>query len=154
MENAAKALMIAAGVLIGIMILSLGVYLFYALSQYTTGAQEQMEMNAVSKFNTQFTKYLDNPSLTIQDVITAANLAYQNNTDNGLDISDAGGATYYVTVNAYLEAEGRTIQHLEKDIMEKRSEWLSGDEGYQYNCTSTDIKTSSETGRVYEINFR
>ena len=59
MENATKALLIAAGVLIGMMILSLGVALFYALNGYIEDTQQTMEENALSRFNTQFLKYVN-----------------------------------------------------------------------------------------------
>lgn len=152
-ENASKALMITAGVLIGVMILSLGVFLYHALNTYTTSTQERMEFNAQSKFNAQFTAYVNNPSIRIQDIITVANLANQNNIEGGLTIADEGEESHYVTVNAYIEAEGRTMQNIEQEVVSKSTEWLSGDNGYLYTCTEVDVKYSKKTGRIYEINF-
>ena len=43
MENAVKALLIAAGVLIGVMVLSLGVALFSSLSEFSVNTQKQIE---------------------------------------------------------------------------------------------------------------
>ena len=57
MENATKALLIAAGVLIGIMVISLGVSLYVSLGSYVDSTKEQLELNEISKFNTQFLKY-------------------------------------------------------------------------------------------------
>ena len=57
MENATKALLIAAGVLIGMIILSMGVYLFSGISSYMSETQEIIENNAINKFNTQFFNY-------------------------------------------------------------------------------------------------
>ena len=42
MENATKALMIASGVLIGVMIISLGISLYASLSGYVESSQEDM----------------------------------------------------------------------------------------------------------------
>ena len=42
MENATKALLMAAGVLIGIVILSLGVYLYGTIGNYVQMSQEEI----------------------------------------------------------------------------------------------------------------
>ena len=57
MENATKALLMAAGVLIGIVILSLGVYLYGTIGNYVQMSQEEMNNQALIKFNTQFYNY-------------------------------------------------------------------------------------------------
>ena len=54
MENATKALLMAAGVLIGIVILSLGVYLYGTIGNYVQMSQEEMNNQALIKFNTKF----------------------------------------------------------------------------------------------------
>ena len=178
MENATKALLMAAGVLVGIMILSLGVYLYSSLSEYVSENQEQMELNANNKFNTQFLKYINmiedtsgtysingkkyklDFKLTIQDVITVSNLAYENNIEYGLsagEIANANEKSLYVKVTAPVRDNNgiiKTVTSLESDINTMGSTWLSNDNGYEYKCTQSDIKISPITGRVYEINFR
>lgn len=156
MENATKALLIAGGVLLGVLIVSLGVYLYYALGGYITGTQERMEANAKHKFNTQFLKYIDSTELTIQDVITVANLANQNNMEHGLTAPDEG-FSYYVTVNANLNGNGMQ-RNIEQDVTTDSESWLqeSVNSGinYIYQCNSADVIYSAETGRIFEINFR
>lgn len=166
MENATKALIIVAGVLIGIMILSLGAYLYYALGGYMTSTQEQLEANAKNKFNTQFLKYINvsegstdpDHELTIQDVITAANLANQNNTQHGLTEADAGANSYYVTVNANLNGLGmkRNLENENAADMLADAVNHAGTSGsnYTYECRSEDIVFSNVTGRVIEITFK
>ena len=80
MENATKALLMAAGVLIGIVILSLGVYLYGTIGNYVQMSQEEMNNQALIKFNTQFYNYtaIENQQYTFQDIITIANIAYEN----------------------------------------------------------------------------
>lgn len=165
MENATKALMITAGVLMGILILSLGVYLYATLSDYVSEQQSNMEMNANNKFNAQFYKYVnmtqDNNQrykmdfeVTIQDIITVANLAYENNLKNNLTVNDANENTLYVTVYAKLNGTG-TLQRIEDTINEKSTQYLNDNNRskYQYKCYSKNIKVSNKTGRVYEITF-
>ena len=93
MENATKAMLIAAGVLIGMMILSLGVALFSELNSYVETSNEQIKFNEQNSFNTQFTKYA-NMDLTIQDIVTVANLAHENNVLYNASIGDP----FYITV--------------------------------------------------------
>lgn len=170
MENATKALMIAAGVLVGMLIISLGLYLYFSLSDYVSETQEEIKLNEITSFNTQFLNYnnveLNNNGIempetrfkvTIQDIITVANIAYENNQKYNLSVENANENTLYVTVNAILYREDGTtsrVTHLEKDVKEKASDWLSYDKGYQYRCSASNIKISQVTGRVYEINFK
>lgn len=155
MENAVKALYIAAGVLIGVMILSLGVALFTSLQNYVESSQEQIEFNELNNFNAQFTQYINYENdvkqykLTIQDIITAAGRAYENNSSYNLDTtqwSDPDSNSLYVAV--YLNGT-----RIDKDIKEKMVNLLEENLGKTYKCTSNDIKYSDKTARVYRIDF-
>lgn len=157
MEDAVKALLIAAGVLIGLMILTLGVTLFSSLSEYADSSQKQIEENALQKFNEQFTKYINcgdssgaTPefNVTIQDVVTVANIAYENNKNYGLDNADA--YNYYVTINI-----AGVANNIEKNITEEAANLLKEKSvGKLYKCTYSNVKTNSNTGRVYEVTFQ
>ena len=101
MENATKALLMAAGVLIGIVILSLGVYLYGTIGNYVQMSQEEMNNQALIKFNTQFYNYtaIENQQYTFQDIITIANIAYENNSEKELlDETESSYGTDYVDV--------------------------------------------------------
>lgn len=54
MENAARALTMAAGVLIGIMIISIAVYLFTSLGNTSSEIYSKVEQTKIDKFNSQF----------------------------------------------------------------------------------------------------
>ncbi len=172
MENATKALMIAAGVLMGVMILSLGVSLYYSLSTYVKGTQETIDANALNKFNNSYLNYINvskdehgaleyNYKLNVQDIITVANMAIENNLKYELTSADAGEKSYYVKVKADLyktETDKDSFQledYLRTNRDEKIQNILSTYIGeHEYYCTNTDIKISPVTGRVYEINFK
>ena len=105
MENASKALMMAAGVLIGIMILSLAVYLFASFGSASAEAHKQNAENQIAEFNAQFTTYQYRTDVTIHDVITVANLARSNNQTYYLDDNiGQTGNNYYIVVNAKTKA--------------------------------------------------
>lgn len=79
MENASKALLMAAGVLMGLMILSLSIYLFTEFRGITDNFHDNIEQNQINQFNSQFTSYEVKEYITIYDIISMANLATQNN---------------------------------------------------------------------------
>ena len=164
MENATKALLIAAGVLIGMIILSMGVYLFSGISSYMSETQEIIENNAINKFNTQFFNYQteENEELSFQDVITVANIAYDNNFENELtgDSYIGDGTTNYVqvTIKGYIspktdEETSATYESLERVVgdPELLSEWLQYNYSSKYKCNKIDVSTDSK--RVYKITF-
>ena len=82
MENASKALLMAASVLMGIIILSLGTYLFVTFSSHTKTVSDEYELNKIQEFNDQFTKYEDKKNNTIYDVVSIINAAKENNIDS------------------------------------------------------------------------
>ena len=144
MENAANALLIAAGVLIGVMILTLGVSLYTSLAQYAGDVQTNIVSSEVQKFNEQYVKYINYNqdtkefTLTIHDIVTAASTAYENNLDDD----------YYVTINL----QGYS-SNLEKRINQETTKLLEEGLSFEYKCTINDVKINPNTGRVYEVNF-
>lgn len=79
MENASKALLMAAGVLIGMLVISLAVYLFVSFGTASAEIHKEQEQKQLEQFNTQFSSYESKQENTIYDVVTVANLATQNN---------------------------------------------------------------------------
>ena len=63
MENASKALIMAGGVLIGVLIISLAVYLFVSFGQTSAEINSQNAQKQISQFNSQFTSYEGNINL-------------------------------------------------------------------------------------------
>ena len=77
MENASKALLMAAGVLVGVLILSLMVTLFTSASMLSKDYDETKSAEAVQRFNANFIKYVGK-DLTIHDAVTISNFAKAN----------------------------------------------------------------------------
>ena len=73
MENATKALLMAAGVLIGILILSLGAALYLELSSYVENAHDTIRANETKEFNERFLSCIRD-DLTVHDIISIANV--------------------------------------------------------------------------------
>lgn len=57
MENASKALIIAGAILISILLIGIGMFLYNAAQEPITSAQDQMSQQALRQFNQKFEKY-------------------------------------------------------------------------------------------------
>ena len=85
MENASKALIMAGGVLIGVLILSLMAYLFVDFGSTSAEIHKQNEEKQIIEFNSKFTAYEGykdkngNWQITIYDIVTLAGYAKENN---------------------------------------------------------------------------
>lgn len=149
MENAVKALYIAAGVLMGVMILSLAVVLHSGLQGYVETSNKETRFNELTRFNAKYTKYIG-VDLTIQDIVTVASEAYENNNSYNPETSewnDVGPNSLYVAI--YLEGYGR----IDTQIKEKMVELLENNTGKTYQCSNDNVKYSDNTGRIYSMNF-
>ena len=144
MENASKALIMAGGVLIAILLLTLFAYVIKNMGENTAGMYEELEIAENNKFNQKFLNYagrgvdtvydkdgnaVHNP-LTIQDVVSIINLAKDSNKSDKRPIIT-------VKVDNANWTDKDTIQLLQEN----------GEK--QYKCASTDIKIND--GLVYEV---
>ena len=72
MENASKALIMAAGVLIGVLILSLAAFLFLDFGATSESVYSQMENQQLTQYNAQYTVYSGRKDITIYEIISIA----------------------------------------------------------------------------------
>ncbi|MBR0350883.1 MAG: hypothetical protein IJH76_03580 [Clostridia bacterium] len=96
MENASKALLMAAGVLIGIIILSWAVYLYTTYRSSADTVQKQIELGQIQDFNNKYLKYDGQTNLTIYDINTVINMANDNNHYYGL--TEPQEDNYFISV--------------------------------------------------------
>lgn len=80
MDNAARALIIAASILLGVMLFSSFVAMFKAGARVDQAYDEKQIENAQNKFNSKFEIYDKNDN-TIMDIITICNAVYDVNED-------------------------------------------------------------------------
>ncbi len=159
MENASKALIMAASVLIGVVILSLATYLYLSFSSSANEVQKQMEEGQLQQFNNKFTSYEDKKeNLTIYDVITVTNLAIENNKYYGL--SEFSNNNFYITVKLNNEElQKKSEDSLSKFLKDYESNLTKGTDAIT-GATVTKLKTynckvsfNSNTGRVNLVVF-
>lgn len=163
MENASKALIMAAGVLIGIMILSLAVYLFATFGATSAELHGQVETSRITQFNTQFTSYEGRSNITIYDVISAVNLAKDSN--EYYELTDSTDSNYYIIVslqgvNSRLEkASESTLNSLiAEDLKEEnlvKADWDGDGTIYgklrTYTC---NVVINENTQLVKQVTFK
>ena len=155
MENASKALLMAAGVLVGVLVISIGVILFTSFSQLGKSSVEQMEANKIAEWNENYLKYygvntiikdgktIQQPILvTAHDIVSVANHAKQNNINYELEgQSSYNQNTYYVQVQVGKDA------NFEKKTETQINEFLKNNNLKSYICVE-EPKVSSITKRV------
>ena len=77
MENASKALIMAASVILGIMIITFSVFIFGIFKDYNAKNTSQIEEKEDSRFNSEFFKYYENGKdvlkVTPHDIVSIAN---------------------------------------------------------------------------------
>lgn len=152
MENASKALIMAGGMLIGIIIISIGVILFAAFGGTSRNIQEQVDSRVLAEFNNNFEKYLGS-NCTIHDIVSLANFARKNNADMEYDrVNDANKADY---VHVFLknidlsQIDPNDATYGDSALLSQNS--TIGSEIKYYKCTK--IEYNQETKRVSEIVF-
>lgn len=146
MENASKALLMAAGVLMGMMILSLAVYLFTNFGGTSSQIHENIETNQINQFNSQFTSYVGKENVTIHDIVSMANLATQNNQNYEFARRSRGEVTgndLYIQVLL----DGTPIEY--------GAGWTSDKIKENYNDLISDdislITTANDTLKTYDV---
>lgn len=78
MENSSKALLIAAEVMVGVLLLSLMAALFFLFDNYQQKTQENINSKDLYEFNARFQAY-EGKELTPQDVLTIFNMVNEYN---------------------------------------------------------------------------
>lgn len=162
MENASKALLIGAGVLIGVIILSMAVYLFDVFGRHAANTQKQIDANQVAQFNDKFLKYEGRTDLTIQDVITVKNYALESNKEDrnynpSSDECRAAENNDYIDVY-YAETKAKAYMKSALILEAKDEELLKTeiqniDVGKEINRFTCEVKVNTLTGRVNKIYF-
>lgn len=170
MENASKALIMSASMLLGLMIISVGVALFNSFGGFGKDITNKIEENKISEFNTQFLKYYgksynaqtqenETIRITTHDIVTLVNLAKKSNIENDVqDQQEENENTYYVRVNLKNKnkndnLEKKTENELTRFIKENNIHMVDNELLTKYYYIS-DIKISNVTGRVIYIEIR
>lgn len=171
MENASKALLMAGGLLISIMVVTFMVVVLRKAGSMSAEYDVQMSENELASFNSQFELYAkeDNNFL---DIITVSNMAYDVNQKNGYDAQngvtvkveiDKGNqkGTYKILIDSTLEKYyffnvkngGNTSVYM-YDLVPEYTALKDQTTEYKYTFKCTGIDYNNITGKVKEISFQ
>lgn len=138
MENASKAVIIAGGVMIALLIISLGVLLRWQLSRTSDEYVAKLDTIELRRYNSNFEVYSDREDITAQDIITAAGVAKQK--DNGTRV--------YIKnddITDWTEADKNSF--LSQNILLDKTD---GTRENLFKCTKTEY---DENGKVITLVF-
>lgn len=167
MENASKALIMAASVLLGVMIISIGAVLFQTFSQFGKSTIEETNEAKIAEWNNTYLKYYGNTTriengkkieapipVTAHEIVTLLNSARQNNIDNELTAqSGKNENSYYVQIDidSKKNAEKWNDETKNRFLQENALQANNHDVKY-YKCTKYEI--SEVTKRVMYMQFK
>ncbi len=133
MENASKALLLAGGVLLMIIVLSLATLIINRMGSQTSDFYQKMSETRIYEFNQQFFNYNEKNDLRIQDVVTLVNLAKDSN------------AKGVAPVEVKVICDGIQLQNSSsKDI----TSMLSSDMDSKFSCIVKYADNSNYVGEV------
>lgn len=147
MENASKALIMAGGVLIGILIITLAVYLFIDFGTTSAEINRENDTRQLTQFNTQFSVYLGRTNISGYELISVINLAKENNRQN------ANTNNYNYASNGYrieIYVDGRSV--VDENLSTLEEKYLKNNESNQlYTCSN--VVYDDENGRIRSVYF-
>ncbi len=146
MENASKAIILAGGILVGVIILSLLVLVFRPMGDIYTQEGESLSAEQLEKYNRQFNTF--DKSLYGSEILSLKNLLedYNNRILQGADpryiaeneITVIVKLYNYTAESIYYEETGETV----------RTKFKKGDMNGEYNL----VETSTSTGTKMQLN--
>ena len=104
MSNASQALIMAAGILLGVLILALIVTLFSSASSLSSKYDEAKQIESIQQYNSVFSKYLGK-DLTIHEITTIRHLAKNKN----IEIEDNVEVGLRETVDKYTSSPNNPV---------------------------------------------
>ncbi len=173
MENASKALLMAAGVLVGVIVFAIFVYEFTAISGVSSDINDEMHRKDILEFNAKFEGFANRRNgylgienaISVQDVATLCNLTRdwnKNNEDDQVTVTIVNRATTpnYNIFMSYISKDGVNSKKPLDNLLTTLA--LDGDlDKYYFICSTviqdTDtqgIKYGNDGGRISEIRLR
>lgn len=163
MENASKALLMAAAVLIAILVLTLIVYLSANFSAIKADNVERMNQQSLEAFNGKYLTYDGRTDLTYYDIVNITTMAQKDNKNEGSNISVKIGKVDITNDDIkeefknkdYIDDSGKGINA--KIMEEKNVEDIAtgGKKSVKalinYSC---EVKISSNSGMVEKVTFK
>lgn len=130
MENVSKALLIAGGILVTILVLSVGIYLYTIFSNQSKEYNAVISETELQKFNSKFDVYVGRTDITAQEIVSVVNLSKE----------------YGNTVKIYVD---------NKEITEESEKYIKKNIDVSFSCNEKGKEIEyDETGKVNKLRFK
>lgn len=146
MENASKALIMAAEILFGVILLTIFVIAFSAWQNMADGINENIELTKVQEFNSKFEVYMDK-ELTAYDIVTIVNMVNEFNYPDGY-------GNDYGNNKDDIEKIEIVPQKLPKEITDNTSNFIKDNNGKRYKITQIEYNEQTAKRFVNKIHIK
>lgn len=141
MENASKALLLAGGVIMALMVAAIGVYIYDSFNKTAESYSEQLKTAELHNYNSKFDVYIDRTDITAQEIISIINIAQEKR---------QGTKVYINSTIATDWTESQKNNFLARNILKYTN--TAGTQKAENLFKYVDIKYTS-SGKVSEIKF-
>ena len=150
MENAAKALLIAGGILIAIILIALFLNMYNKMASFQNTQEEKKEAEQLLAFNSEYEMY-DKKILYGADIITLINKAVENNKEKNAVLNE----TNYINIKVQLVNSSFESSIDCKYLSTNNTVRLTGkkaqDKAKEFNINISDKKL--EAGKTYSLGY-
>lgn len=153
MENASRALTIAAGVLIAIAVLSLGVYLFSKNAGFARNINSQLSEDEIYAFNERFYLCDDRINITANEIATLINFAKESNDNYELDRTNTSNSSFYADIKINGKSFFKDIisddEYNDNEQFKKKIEdFLKNNNTTLFSCNANIFTTKNKNGDI------
>lgn len=145
MENASKALLMAAGILIAMLVLSVGVILVGNFGKTADSYVTKLDTVELRKYNSNFDIYIGRKDVTAQEIVTLIGVVQETNQNTKIYIGNAEVSNY---------TEQQKNEFLSDNILKYTIDPSTGQEvaSNLYKYVEDSIRYN-EDGKIIEIKF-
>lgn len=134
MENASKALIMAAEVLIGIVVLGIFSFLFVRMGSISKTIHKNIEADKILIFNNHFDDYSGRIDITANDIVSVINFAKKANKDNEItDLSRSDFVNVIINGKSFFNAD---VYNNEKSYESAITNFIKENNTVYFSCNA------------------
>lgn len=161
-DNSSNALLMAGGVLLGVLIITLAVFAFKSSANFALEYEQTLEANQLAAFNNKFDIYNGREDITIYDIVSLANHARRINDEN--QVSSQNKRNLYIEVkidnkdlnknkNPDNQATEQKVQIELINLIQEETKSITSETPKLNYYKCKEIHYNESTGRVDKIVF-
>ncbi len=148
MENASKALLMAGGILIAILIIGALLLMVTQIGDYQKTKDSGAKATQIAKFNSDFERYLDDKGIKGTDIVSLINKIADYNTKQANNTGSTSGVTNYVDYNVKMSI---TISGLDEFNEKYAYDNLTNDDKLFNPTANGELKYDTTTAKGTEL---